>query len=86
MQFSDVSIPEVYKESSDFRTFLKWFAESLTKIKYDTENLFDLYDAQRCKDSLLWMLADTIGFKYDNRLPTSFNRLLFYVNYTQSRK
>lgn len=87
MQFSDVSIPEVYKESSDFRTFLKWFAESLTKIKYDTENLFDLYDAQRCKDSLLWMLADTIGFKYDNRLPTSFNRLvlLYFMSIIRNR-
>lgn len=87
MQFSDISIPEVYKESADFRTLLTWFSEALTKIKYDTENLFDLYDAQRCKDSLLWMLADTMGFKYDNRLPTSFNRLvlLYFMSIIRNR-
>ena len=87
MQFSDVSIPEVYKESADFRTFLTWFDECLTKIKYDTENLFDLYDPERCKDSLLWMLADTMGFKYDDRLPTAFNRLvlLYFMSMIRNR-
>lgn len=87
MQFSDVSIPEIYKESADFRTFLTWFSECLTKVKYDTENTFDLYDPQRCKDSLLWMLADTMGFKYDDRLPTAFNRLvlLYFMSMIRNR-
>jgi len=77
MKISDVSVPQVYKEeSADFRFFLKWFENSLTKIKYDTENLPDLYDPLRCPGWLLWMLADTMGFKYDDRLTTAYNRLV----------
>ena len=87
MQFNDVSIPEIYKESSDFRVLLKWFAECLTRIKFDTENLFDLYDALRCPEDLLWMLADTIGYKYDTRLPPAFNRLviLYFMSMIRNR-
>ena len=76
MEIRDVSVPEVYKESQDFRFFLKWFEHSLSKIQYDTENFFDLYDALRCPQHLLWVLADTMGFKYDSRLPSAFNRLV----------
>lgn len=76
MNIHDISLPEVYKESADFRFFCNWFETALQKIKYDTENLFDLYDPLRCPAELLWMLADTMGFKYDDRLPTAFNRLV----------
>lgn len=76
MKISDVSVPEVYKESGDFRFFLKWFEDALTKVHYDTENLPDLYDPTRCPEWLLWMLADTMGFKFDDRLPVAFNRLV----------
>ena len=76
MRISEVSVPEVYKESGDFRFFLKWFEECLTKVHYDTENMPDMYDPLRCPDWLLWMLADTMGFKYDDRLPVAFNRLV----------
>lgn len=77
MKISDVSVPQVYKEeSADFRFFLKWFENSLSKIQYDTENTPDLYDPLRCPSWLLWMLADTMGFKYDDRLTTAYNRLV----------
>lgn len=76
MKFSDISVPEIYKSSADFRFFLRWFSESLHRIKYDTENMFDLYDPLRCPSKLLWMLADSMGFKYDDRLSTAFNRLV----------
>ena len=76
MQFKDISVPEIYKESSDFRFFMDWFAHSLTKLKYDTENAIDCYDSLRCKSDLLWLLGDTIGYKYDDRLPIAFNRLV----------
>lgn len=76
MQFSNISIPEIYKTSSDFRFFIDWFSTCLEKIKYDHENLFDLYDPLRCPDNLLWCLADTMGFKYDDRMPVAFNRLV----------
>lgn len=77
MKISNISIPEVYKsESFDFRFFLKWIEESFQKIKYDHENAIDLYDPLRCPMQLLWMLADTMGYKYDDRLPPSFCRLV----------
>lgn len=77
LQFEDISLPEVYvQESSDFRFFLDWIKTCLSTSKYDTENMFDLYDPLRCKQELLWMLADTIGFRYDDRLPAAFNRLV----------
>lgn len=76
MKMSSVPIPEVYKqESADFRFFLKWFELALTKIHHDTEEFMDLYDPLRCPEQLLWMLGDTMGYKYDNRLSPAFNRL-----------
>lgn len=76
MKICNIAVPEIYKSSADFRFFCKWFETALQKIKYDTENLLDLYDPLRCPAPLLWMLADTMGFKYDDRLPTAFNRLV----------
>lgn len=76
MQFSNVSLPEIYKSSQDFRFFIEWFSTCLEKLKYDHEAFIDLYDPLRCPDNLLWCLADTLGFKYDDRLPVSFNRLV----------
>lgn len=76
LRISEIPVPEVYKESADFRFFLKWFECALSKVRYDTENIFDLYDPLRCKSELLWMLADTMGFKFDDRLPVAFNRLV----------
>lgn len=77
MNIRNISLPDVYMtESSDFRFFINWFATALSKIQYDTENLPDIYDPLRCPTDLLWLLADTMGFKYDDRLPAAFNRLV----------
>lgn len=89
MDIKNISLPEIYKESSDFRFFCKWFEASLERIKYDTENFFDLYDPLRCPESLLWLLADTMGYKFDDRenLPTAFNRLvlLYFMSMVYNR-
>lgn len=76
MDISTISVPQVYKESDDFRLLLDWICEAFAKIQYDTENISDLYDPLRCKSDLLWYLCDTMGFKFDNRLCTAFNRLV----------
>ena len=82
MQIKDIPVPEIYKESSDFRFFLKWFDYALTKTQYDTANMMDLYDALRCPKDLLWMLGDTMGYQYDDRLCAAFNRfaMLFFMS------
>lgn len=89
MNINSISIPEIYEESADFRFFCKWFESSLKKIQYDTENIFDLYDPLRCPEELLWLLADTMGYKYDDReqLPASFNRLvlLYFMSMIYNR-
>ena len=87
MKIENIPVPEIYKESQDFRFFLKWFCTCLEKLQYDTENLLDLYDPQRCPSDLLWLLADTIGFKFDSRLCPAFNRLvlLYFMSMIYNR-
>lgn len=87
MRFEQVSVPEIYKTSADFRFFLRWFAAALEQIKFDTENLLDLYDPERCPTKLLWMLGDTMGYKYDDRLCPAFNRavLLYFMSMIRNK-
>lgn len=87
MHINDISVPDVYTDSADFRFFLKWFELALTKVHYDTEHGLDLYDPLKCPANLLWMLADTMGYKYDDRLPTSFNRfvLVYFMSMIRNR-
>lgn len=87
MKIKKIPIPEIYKSSADFRFFIDWFATALEKIQYDTENLADIYDPLRCPEDLLWCLADTMGYKYDDRLPTAFNRLvlLYFMSMIYNR-
>lgn len=76
MTFSEIPVPEVYRESADFRFFLRWIELCLTEIQYKTDNLIDLLDPKRCPSNLLWMLGDTCGYKYDERASVAFNRLV----------
>ena len=82
MHIKDIPVPEIYKESADFRFFLKWFDYALTKTQYDTSNMMDLYDPLRCPKDLLWLLGDTMGYQYDDRLCAAFNRfaMLFFMS------
>lgn len=82
MKIRDIAVPEVYEKSADFRFFLKWFDYALSKIQYDTANMSDLYDALRCPKDLLWMLGDTMGYQYDDRLCAAFNRfvMLYFMS------
>ena len=77
MRFEDIAVPEVYtQESADFRLFLRWIQLCFEKTKYDHENFIDLYDPQRCRSDLLWLLGATMGFKYDDRVTPAVNRLI----------
>lgn len=87
MRIKDISVPDIYTDSADFRFFLRWFELALSKVQYDTEHGLDLYDPEKCPANLLWMLADTMGYKYDDRLPTAFNRfvLLYFMSMIRNR-
>jgi len=84
MKISDISVPSIYKSSADFRFFIKWFEYALTRLQFDIENTADLYDPLRCPSHLLWMLGDTMGYKYDDRagLCKAFNRfvMLYFMS------
>lgn len=87
MNISDISLPDAYEESYDFRLFCRWFKLALSKVQYDTESAPDLYDPLKCPSNLLWMLADTMGFKYDDRLPVAYNRLvlIYFMSMIRNR-
>ena len=87
MNLQNVSVPAIYLSSSDFKFFHDWFVNSLTKLHYDTEHFMDLYDPLKCPAELLWMLADTMGFKFDDRVPIAFNRLilLYFMSMIRNR-
>lgn len=87
MRLKNIPAPEIYMSSADFRKFLEWFDTALEKTNYDTENMADLYDPLRCPENLLWVLADTMGYKFDNRLPVAFNRLvlLYFMSMIYNR-
>ena len=82
MNIRDIPVPEVFLSSADFRFFIKWFDYALTKTQYDTANMMDLYDPLRCPKDLLWLLGDTMGYQYDDRLCAAFNRfaMLFFMS------
>lgn len=90
MLLSEIPVPEVYKESADFRFFLRWIELCFTRSQYNTDNLIDLLDPLRCPSNLVWMLGDTCGFKYDERVSKAFNRLVILnfskmINYRGSQ-
>lgn len=87
MRLKNIPAPEIYISSADFRKFLEWFDTALEKTGYDTENMADLYDPLRCPEDLLWVLADTMGYKFDNRFPAAFNRLvlLYFMSMIYNR-
>lgn len=87
MDLNKVTVPNIYKTSQDFRFLLNWFIECIDKIRYDTENFTDLLDPMRCPSKLLWMLADTMGFKYDDRVYPAVNRLilLYFMSMIRNR-
>lgn len=76
MNVRDIPVPKCYEESQDFRFFLDWFSACLEKIRYDHEHAEDLYDPLRCPEWLLWLLGDSMGYKFDDRLPSCFCRLV----------
>lgn len=87
MKFTDIPVPEIYKQSADFRFFLKWIELNLSEIQYATDHLIDLLDPLRCPSNLLWLLGDTCGYKYDERASVAFNRLviLYFARLIRNR-
>lgn len=69
-------VPEIYKESRDFRVFLKLLDIVVNTCKYDIDEWTSLYDPLLCKKEFLPLLADFIGYRYDNNLSVTENRII----------
>lgn len=75
-------VPESYRDSRDFRVFLK-LLEVLTSVtKSNIDSLVSLYSPADCPDNLLPLLADMLGYEYDSGLSVESSRtILKYFPY-----
>jgi phage tail-like protein len=71
---SKTMIPQVYSKERDIQVFNKLIDIILTCCKYDIDNLGDLYDANRCPEQLLPLLAYTLNYNYDFTTTVTSNR------------
>ncbi len=69
-------VPEIYRESRDFRVFLKLLDIVINTCKYDIDEWTSLYDPLTCKKEFLPLLADFLGYRYDNSLSVIENRII----------
>ena len=87
MKLSNIPVPEAYKSSADFRIFLKWFEECLARIQENIDNFTDLIDPERCPKELLWLLSETMGYRYNEQFSPAYNRLvlLYFMSMIYNR-
>lgn len=69
-------VPEAYSSSRDYKVFLRLLGIVCTVLKYNTDHLSDLYDADKCPSQLLPLLATMVGYEYDSSLSEKFNRAI----------
>lgn len=69
-------VPEIYRDSRDFKVFLKLLDIVINSQKYDIDNWTTLYDPLLCIDKFLPLLSDIIGYRYDNTLSVTENRII----------
>lgn len=67
-------IPSVYSKYRDIRVINTLLDILLTTIKYDIDNIVNLYNADKCKDNLLRYLAQTLNYEYNDLDTVTVNR------------
>ena len=74
---SNQYIPQVYGKERTIQVFTKLLDIILSVCKYNIDNLGDVYDAFRCPEQFLPVLADTLNYKYNfNDTVTSNRRII----------
>lgn len=68
--------PESYRDSRDFRVFLKLLGALLTTFKYNIDTFPSLYSAEDCPDGFVEYLADMVGYDYNEGRTISDNRII----------
>ncbi len=67
-------IPEVYGRERDVQVFTNLLDILLTFCKYRIDNLGDVYEANRCDESLLPLLGQTLNYQYNFKDTVTANR------------
>ena len=73
---SENFVPQVYKNSRDFKALLTLLDIVLNLSKYEIDNIKDLYDPMKCPVQLLPYLAEMVGYKYNNKDSVRENRII----------
>lgn len=68
--------PENYRDSRDYRVFLKLLGVLLSVFKYNIDSAPDLYSPDNCPDHLVNLLASMVGYKYNDSISIDNNRLI----------
>ena len=71
---SQTMIPQVYSKERDMQVFNRLIDLVATYYKYKIDNLGDLYDANKCPQGLLPLLAYTLNYKYNFEDTVTANR------------
>lgn len=80
-------VPDVYKDSRDYRVLLKLLGMILSVFKVNIDTLPDLYSADNCPEHLVHLLADMVGYKYNRDISVDKNRLIIkYYPYMIRRR
>lgn len=69
-------VPESYRDSRDFRVFLKLLGTLVSVIKYNVDTFPSLYSPEDCPDEFLEYLADMVGYKYNDGRSIENNRII----------
>lgn len=69
-------VPESYYESRDYRVFLKLFGAVASVFKSNIDSFPGLYDPDNCPDNLLPLLANLVGYDYNDGVTIEGNRTI----------
>ena len=67
-------IPQVYRKERDIQVFTKLLDIILNNCKYDIDHCCDVYDAYKCPQELLPLLAKTLNYDYNFEDTVTSNR------------
>lgn len=69
-------VPYVYKQSRDYQALCKILDLIINATKVDIDTFVNLLSPEKCPDHMLPLLADYVGYEYDNKESYDTNRLI----------
>lgn len=69
-------IPNIYEQSYDMRIIARLIDAEAEILRYYTEHILDCYSPEHCPQNLLEVLAEHIGFDYQELKSVMYNRVV----------